>query len=204
MADSCALLQGKSGRGSSRSLQAAWYLDVMRKQSSGLFKFTNSVFVRVDCPQRSLSHASATQCHGFLSQCPDTVMREAEEVAPNEVQDSDLRPGSKVSLRDCTQVRGAEYPERACRKFLMGILNLKVTLDPAGPPLQCSAVIAWHQLDGVTWLRLVHGTAATAARCSQSIVLHKEPRSAGGTGDSISCNAARLDCLPSRWRRKKI
>lgn len=121
-----------------------------------MFKFTNCVFLRIDCPQRSLSRASATQCHGFLLHCPDTVarqcgrrsdavMREAEVVALNELQDSDLRPGSKVSLGDCTQVRGTEYPERARREFLMGILNLKVALSPAGPLLHF-AVIPWHRL----------------------------------------------------------
>lgn len=116
----------------------------MRKQSSCLFKFTNSVSLRIDCPQRSLSHASATKCHGFLLHCPDTVehwyrrrsdavMCKAEGVALNGplslAELCDLHPGSRVSLGDCTQGRGTKYPERAGRKLLMEILNLKVTLD---------------------------------------------------------------------------
>lgn len=36
--------------------------------------------------------------------------------------------------------------------------------------------------EGVAWLRLVHGAAAAAAGYSQSMVLHKKPRSARGTG----------------------
>lgn len=52
----------------------------VRKQSSDLFKFANSVSYAciVNSPQRSLSQASANQCHSVLLHCPDSGTRLAE------------------------------------------------------------------------------------------------------------------------------